>query len=146
MHPIPPDLPLAGEAFSLARHNGLITVANPRTQGRQTFLLMTALGGRFIGERLVKVLIGPTPDVNHWHAWQTIGVVEERMIALWSRWNTRTYQGYARLLQEPATYRRRGYLYTVEFHCRRCNEPLQDARSLARGLDGICQAYVPEEE
>jgi hypothetical protein len=140
-------LPLPVEAFSITRHNGLIRINNPATGQHQTFLLITALSGRFMGERLVKVLIGPDPDPANWHAWQTVGTVEAGTIRLWSRWDTPTYRAYTRLLTQPGRYRdRHGLRYTIEARCRRCNQPLVEARWLARGLDGLCQAYVPEEE
>ena len=43
------------------------------------------------------------------------------------------------------TYAARGYQYTVEVHCRRCNEVLIDERFQLAGLGPICKAYKVEE-
>jgi len=128
------------DRFSLAVHNGIITVTNPQTQKAKTFRIQTLLGGAMAGARAVQVQIGP--DQADWHSWATFGLIEHGRVQLWLRWNTPTYQGYTRLLQEPMTYARRGYVYTIEIHCRRCNEVLIDPESVARGLGPMCQAYT----
>jgi hypothetical protein len=132
-----PELDATG--YTLARYNGIVTVTNTRTGAHQTFKVTTALGGSQMDKRLVGVLIGPDPEA--FPSWTTFGVVIKGQVQLWRRWDTRTYQGYARLLERPAHYAQRGYAYRARVRCRRCNGPLRDARSLTRGLDGLCQAY-----
>jgi hypothetical protein len=90
-------------------------------------------------KRLVSILTGP--DLDAFRSWITFGVVVRGQVQLWKRWDTRTYQGYARLLERPAHDAQRGDAYRAQVRCRRCNGPLSDARSLTRGLDGLCQAY-----
>jgi Family of unknown function (DUF6011) len=94
------------------------------------------------GERLVKVLIGPDPQA--FESWATFGLVKAGQVQLWTRWDTRTYRAYARLLERPDYYGKRGYVYRTAVRCRRCNSPLTDKKSIERGLGGICQAYVQD--
>jgi hypothetical protein len=129
-------------SFTLATHNGTITLHHRHTGAQYTFQVITVLGGGLIGKRLVKVLIGVDPRV--FQSWITVGIVINGRVQLWKRWDTPTYQGYARLVEEPMTYRQRGYEYTVDPRCRRCNGLLTDERSLAAGCDGICRAYVTD--
>ena len=47
--------------FSLAVHNAMITVSNPRTHKAQTFRIQTSQGGAMMGARMVQLKVGPDP-------------------------------------------------------------------------------------
>jgi hypothetical protein len=134
---------LDASRFQLAKHNGIIRVHNPKTSVTQVLSIVTAKGGGMMGRRLVKVLIGPDPEV--WQSWATFGYVIDERVQVWARWKTRTYLAYGKLLERPAWYaQHRGLTYRVEAWCRRCNAPLREEASLEQGLEGFCVSYASE--
>jgi hypothetical protein len=124
---------------SIKTHNGTITIANPNTGEHRTFKVHTQPeDSKFApGRRVVSLLTGP----NNVEDFTPFGfVLTDGSIQLWQRYNTKTYQAFASLLERPETSQQRwGMTYLWSARCRRCNRTLSTPESITSGLGETCR-------
>lgn len=122
------------EHFSIATHNGVITVENTHRSTHRTFRIRTQpQNAKFApGERILSLMVGPD-DYNG------IGFVkEDGHVILWKQYRTHCYRRLVDVLQNPEEYRKRGCRYMYHGRCRRCNRELTHPDSIRDGIGPVC--------
>jgi len=125
-------------SFSLAPHNGFVTVTNPKTGGRRTFRVRTEKWGKDT-HRVVGLLTGPRNTADY----TNFGFVEaDGSVKVWYKKRRETaFVKFARML---ADNRRdlytvqKGVTYRLEGRCRRCNRTLTVPESIESGIGPVC--------
>jgi len=123
------------QEFSLATHNGTVTVTNPETKGHRTFQIKTQKpDAKFApGMRVVSLLIGPDNSNDY----KGFGfVADDGVIRLWNKAKTVTYTKLTMILMWPNDYPNLEYLYSGT--CRVCNRKLTTPKSIKSGIGPIC--------
>jgi hypothetical protein len=127
--------------FSIATHNGTITIRNTRTGNHRTFRIRTqAADARFApGKRTVSLLTGSNNETDY----TGFGFVgDDGGIVVW---NARRADGdgifekYADMLTRPQAYESSGCEYLWSERCRKCNRPLTDPTSISLGIGPKCR-------
>jgi predicted GIY-YIG superfamily endonuclease len=126
----------AGE-FSLAKHNGHVTLTSPVTGRHLVFLIQTVTRGSWEGRRVVSLKTSDGGLV--WR--RAFGEVVDGQVKVWSKYRDdaeRPYRRYADLLNRADYWAGRLVRYQVEARCRVCNRLLVDPTSLSRGTGPEC--------
>jgi hypothetical protein len=127
----------AGE-FSLAKHNGHVTLTSPVTGRHLVFLIQTVTKGSWEGRRVVSLKTSE-PGGLVWR--RAFGEVVDGQVKVWRKAEEdsgRPFESYADLLNRADYWAGRLVRYQVEARCRRCNRLLLDPASLDRGVGPEC--------
>ena len=126
--------------FSLATHNGTITLRNPETGEHRTFNIATR---DFKGEerRVLSLLVGPdnTSDFQGFAF-----VLDTGVIRVWRRFREfngmSQHERLAKCLQSMRALEESGRLEVfTEGRCRRCNRTLTTPESVESGIGPVCR-------
>lgn len=121
--------------FSVATHNGYITIHNPKTGDHRTFSIVTS--GKMGGKRVVSMLTGP--DRDDWRDWVGFGFVgEDGSITVWRKHAGTVFEKMAKLLERPKHGEEYGLSYMFEGRCRVCNRALTNPESIITGIGPVC--------
>lgn len=122
--------------FSIATHNGKITVFNPKTNNQRTFMIKTQKkDAKFApSARIVYLLIGPNNESDY----LPFGFVNGEKITLWKRYKTKQYEMLAKVIEDPTIFPFMEYIH--EGKCRVCNKTLTDNISVKLGLGPKCRS------
>lgn len=123
------------DVFSVATHNGWITIHNPKTDDHRTFQIATSksMGGK----RVVSMLTGP--DREDWRNWTGFGFAsEDGSINVWRKHEGSVFEKMARLLERPDLGEEYGLNYLFEGRCRVCNRALTNPESIRTGIGPVC--------
>lgn len=135
------------ENYSIATHNGYLTLVNPATGNHRTFRIRTQPADSDFapGQRVVSLLVGP----NNGHDYMGFGFVQpDGTIRLWKRFcEDSVFAVYCDMLTNPRKWQERHNIaYMNESHCRRCNRLLTTPDSIARGIGPECAGREAEGE
>ena len=131
------DLVVSSSVFSLAKHNGCITVENTVRGTHRTFQIRTQSEDSSFapGERVIGLLVGPDNESDY----QNFGFVKpDGSVRIWSRFRGTEYTSLVRVLQHVAHYESLGCVYHIEGRCRVCNRKLTTPESVESGLGPVC--------
>ena len=131
----------AAPQFSVATHNGTITIQNPATGNHRTFRVRTQpADAKFApGERIVSLLTGSDNESDY----TGFGfVADDGRIRVWT--SKRAADGgvfvkFADMLTRPDHYESLGCRYLWSERCRKCNRRLTTPESVAAGIGPKCQ-------
>ena len=120
--------------FSIATHNGKITVFNPRTNNQRTFMIKTQKkDAKFApSARIVYLLIGPNNESDY----LPFGFINGGKITLWKRYKTKQYEMLCKVLEDTNIFPFMEYHY--EGKCRVCNKTLTTKTSIFSGIGPVC--------
>lgn len=127
--------------FSVATHNGTITIRNSRTGNHRTFRIRTQpANAKFApGKRIVSLLTG-SDNENDYRGFGFVN--DDGRIFVWSKFRSpgvgRVFETYASMLMEPEKYIASGCEYLWSERCRKCNRRLTDPLSIELGIGPKC--------
>lgn len=125
--------------FSVATHNGTITIRNTQTGGYRTFRIRTQKAdSKFApGKRIVSLLIGSN-NKNDYRGFAFIG--DNGRVFVWSKMRSEndTFEKFADMLARPQHYESLGCEYLWSERCRCCNRKLTDPESIKSGIGPVC--------
>lgn len=127
--------------FSLATHNGIVTVRSVRTGEHRTFRVRTQPDDSNFapGERVASLLSGP----DNTRCYTPFGFVQaDGSIRLFkSKEGDGPWAKYADMLSHPEAYQRTAE-FMFEGRCRRCDRTLSHPESLISGIGPECAKIV----
>lgn len=128
--------------YSIATHNGEITMRNPETGGHRTVRIKTqAADANFApGERIISLLVGSDNTSDY----QGFGFVkDDGRVIVWKRYRGNgtpsAHQRLALMVQYPDHYEALGVEYMFSTRCRVCNRKLTTPESIESGIGPICE-------
>lgn len=127
--------------FSIATHNGKITVENTKRGTHRTFRIHTQPKDSHFapGERILSLMTGPDNE----NSYTGIGFVKSNgTVILYKKCRTDYYYRLVDVLQRPAHYRELGCEYHYEGRCRVCNRTLTTPESIESGIGPICAGRI----
>jgi hypothetical protein len=127
-------------------HNGKITIENTVTGQHRTFSIATVMteDSPLQGKRIISLLIGSNNESDY----KGFAFVDEKGVHVWKRMRgtdgqLSEYEKYARMLEHPERYERKGCVYHIEGHCRVCNRLLTVPESIQTGIGPVCAGRAP---
>ena len=126
------------EAWSLATHNGKVTIANTESGQHRTLRIRTqASDASFMpGKRIVSILTGSDNENDY----MSLGFVGDNgRIIFWKKHRDTAFERIARMLENREAWEDRGYEFHSEGRCRKCNRTLTTPRSIAIGIGPVCE-------
>ena len=126
------------EVVDLERHNGTITIFNPKTGKHRTVRVKTVRSGKMKGFRLVELLVGPVNTDDY----TAFGFVHESgKIVTWKRYRGTDFEKIGKRLERSNEYHDElGLEFKFSVNCRRCNRPLTTPISIDMGIGPDCLA------
>ena len=123
--------------FSLAKHNGCITVENTVRGTHRTFQVRTQPADASFapGKRVIGLMVGPSNE----ESFQNFGFVSsDGSVQVWSRYRGTEFVSLVRVLQNVGHYESLGCVYHIEGRCRVCNRKLTTPESVESGIGPVC--------
>jgi len=123
--------------FTIATHNGKITVTNPAGDHRTFQIKTQKADAKFApGERIVGLLIGQ----DNQNDFQSFGFVkDDGRVVVWSKYRGTQFERLAKMLTNAESEAERfGLEFLWSATCRRCNRELTTPESIKSGIGPTC--------
>lgn len=141
---------LDAQTFSIATHNGCITMYNPKTKKHRTVRIKTQpKTSKFRpGARIISLLSGSDNETNY----TGFGFVNPNgKVYVWrnrrgSNGTPSTYERIARMVENIERFQEHGITYQLEGRCRACNKKLTDPVSIKTGIGPVCAGRTKAED
>jgi hypothetical protein len=133
---------LTVDQFDFKRHDGIVSILNPKTGNHRTFRIKTLRGSWRTGQRILEILDGPdnTRDYRMF-AW-----VKSTGIEMMGNYRypgvdgePNDWEKFAAMIENPQRFIRWGLEYNISGHCRRCGRVLTTPRSVSLGIGPTCE-------